>query len=586
MLDTGQTRFRILLVMAVLAAAMLGITAQFFRLQVIQRQELADRGYAQHRGYEKEAIPARRGAICDRRGFLLAASDLSFDVFATPRDIPDVQKAAARLFPYLNMTQQQIVDRLAENKDASAIRLAREISRADGEALLAMRQAGTLPGIRIDPSPVRVYPAETLAAHVLGFVDKRGDAYYGLERWYDQQLRGKDGWQRAERDPFEDAVPIAMAEYEAPQDGATLYLTIDRTAQFMLERELTRAITLSLATGGSALVLDVRTGAVLAMASWPTYDPNRYAEVAAQDDNLFVNPVISSWYEPGSVFKIVTVAAGIDSGVITPDTLINDPGAIEVGGAVIVNWDRKAHGIVDVTTVLAKSLNVGVAQVAAMLGPERFYTYVKRFGFGQRTGIDLAGEAAGLVRTPDDAQWTDSDLGTHSFGQGLAATPLQMAAAVAAIANDGWLMKPYVVQRIIKADQTEVVISPQRVRQVVRPETAHQLTAMMVEVVEREATGAQVVGYRVAGKSGTAQIPVTGGYDPEGTIASFCGFFPADDPRFLVLVILNRPQASQGWGSLVAAPAFARIVKQLALLFEVPPDDVRLQLAQRANTGG
>lgn len=586
MADTGQTRFRILLVMAVLAAAMLGVAAQFFRLQVIQRQGLAERGYAQHRGYQKETLPARRGAIYDRRGFLLAASDLCFDVYATPKDIPDVQKAAARLFPYLKMTQQQIVDLLTENKDARAIRLAHEVPREDGEALLAMRQAGTLPGIRVDPLPVRVYPVETLAAHVLGFVNRAGETYYGLERWYDQLLRGKDGWQRAERDPFEDAVPISMAEYEAPQDGATLYLTIDRTAQFMVERELTRAITLSLAIGGSALVLDVRTGAVIAMASWPTYDPNRYAEVAALDDDLFVNPVISNWYEPGSVFKIVTVAAGIDSGVITPDTLINDPGAIEVGGAVITNWDYKSHGIVDVTTVLAKSLNVGVAQVAAMLGPERFYTYVKRFGFGQRTGIDLAGEAAGLVRTPEDAKWTDSDLGTHSFGQGIAATPLQMAAAVAAIANDGWLMKPYVVQRIVKADQTEVVISPQRVRQVVRPETARQMTAMLVNVVEREVTAAQVAGYQVAGKSGTAQIPVTGGYDPEGTIASFCGFFPADDPRFVVLIVLNRPKASEGWGSLVAAPAFARIVKQLAVLFEVPPDDVRHQLAQRANLGG
>lgn len=583
---TSQTRFRILLVMAILAAAMLVLVAQFFRLQVVEHPYWAARAEAQQRAYQKEPIPARRGAIYDSRGFLLAASDLCYDVYATPKDVPDVYAAAARLFPYLKMTQQEIVDLLLENQDASAVRLAHEVPRAEGEALSAMKQAGTLPGIRIDQSPVRVYPAKTLAAHVLGFVNKAGETYYGLERWYDQLLRGKDGWQRAELDPFEDAIPISLAEYEPPQDGATLYLTIDRTAQFMVERELTHAITLSMALSGSALVLDVRTGAIVAMASWPSYDPNKFAEIAALNTDLFVNPAISNWYEPGSVFKIVTMAAGIDSGVITPDTPINDPGAIEVGGAVIINWDRKAHGVVDATTVLAKSLNVGVAQVAAMLGPERFYTYVKRFGFGQRTGVDLAGEAAGFVRTPEDANWTDSDLGTHSFGQGIAATPLQMVAAVAAIANDGWLMKPYVVQRIVKADQTEVIISPQRVRQVVKPETARQMTAMLVNVVEREATQAQVVGYQVAGKSGTAQIPVTGGYDPEGTIASFCGFFPADDPRFVVLVILNRPKASEGWGSLVAAPAFARIVKQLAVIFEVPPDDLRHQLARRVNAGG
>ena len=347
-------------------------------------------------------------------------------------------------------------------------------------------------------------------------------------------------------------------------------LTIDRTVQYFVERELADAVLRYQAESGTVVVLDPKTGAVLAMASWPTYDPNHFVEA---DPKLFPDPAVSEQYEPGSVFKVITLAAGLDSGVITPDTTIYDGGVIEVGGRTIYNWDRQPHGTVNMTTVLAKSLNVGASQVAVMLGKERFYTYVRRFGFGRITEVDLDSEGPGTLKIPGDPDWHESDLGTNSFGQGIAVTPLQMAVAVAAIANDGLLMKPYVVQQIIEDDQVRSV-QPTVVRRAVLAPTAHTLTQMMTVAVEQEIPLAQVPGYRVAGKTGTAQIPVPGGYHPTLTVASFVGYLPADDPAFVILVVIHKPQTSP-WGSQVAAPVFARIARQLVNLFDVPPDAVR-----------
>jgi cell division protein FtsI/penicillin-binding protein 2 len=568
---SSETRLRIIIMMAVLSAGVLALVVQLLRWQVVERQSLLAEADRQHRTHEPKPIPPRRGGIYDRDGFLLAAEGVSYDISATPHQVVDKLAAADRLAPLVGKSRNDIVDRLGQN--VPWMLLASRVSCEVGEAVSAMK----IPGIQVDPFPRRVYPAGSLAAHVLGFVDSNNTGYYGVEGKYDGQLKGVPGAQQAERDPFKYAIPIALTQYYPPTNGSDLFLTIRRTAQFVADKELKQGIEEFEAESGSVVVLEPRTGAILALANWPDYDPNYFTRTAEINAELFTNPAVSQQYEPGSVFKVVTIAAGLDSGVITPESTVYDSGAVEVGGLAIYDWDRQAHGTVDVTTVLAKSLNVGAAQIAAMMGPERFYNYVRRFGFGTPTGVDLATEYAGVVRTPDDPDWYESYLGTNSFGQGIAVTPLQMVSAVAAVANDGLLMKPYIVDRIVE-DGRVTATRPQSVRWAVSTQTAHTLTKMLSTAVDQETTLAQVPGYLVAGKSGTAQIPVHGGYHLTHTVASFAGYLPADDPRMVILVIINKP-ATSPWGGEVAAPVFARIAQQLVALFDVPPDEVRQQFA-------
>jgi len=306
------------------------------------------------------------------------------------------------------------------------------------------------------------------------------------------------------------------------------------------------------------------------MASYPSYDPDHFADTPAE---LFVNPSVSAHYEPGSVFKIITMAAGLDAGVITPQSTFYDSGSVEVGGRVIMNWDRQGHGLVTMTDVLAQSLNVGAAYVSTTLGRERFYTYVRRFGFGRIMEVDLASEGPGGLRLPGDGEWHESDLGTNSFGQGLAVTPLQMITAVAAVANDGLMMKPHVVDKIVDGQHVTPVQSV-AVRRVIAPQTAEQLTWMLVEAVQKETDLAAVPGYKIAGKTGTAQVPIPGGYHPYWTIASFIGYAPPEAPAFIVLVKIDKPTVDP-WGSKVAAPVFKAVAEQLFILLGIPPDETR-----------
>jgi cell division protein FtsI/penicillin-binding protein 2 len=285
-------------------------------------------------------------------------------------------------------------------------------------------------------------------------------------------------------------------------------------------------------------------------------------------------------WEPGSIFKIVTWAAGLDSGTISPNTTFYDEGALEVGGRVIRNWDRKGHGLVTMTDGLVQSLNTVASFVSTSMGKDRFYTYLRRFGFGTLTEVDLASEGPGMLKLPGDSHWFPSELGTNSFGQGIAVTPMQMIVAVAAVANRGTMVKPHVVHQFQVPDPETgeletVLVEPMVVRRAISQETADTLTNMLVQVVEQGATRAQVPGYRIAGKTGTAQIPTPYGYHPNDTIASFVGFAPADDPQFIVLVKLDKPTASP-WGSQTAAPTFKAIAERLFAYMQIPPDEIRL----------
>jgi cell division protein FtsI/penicillin-binding protein 2 len=568
--STSNTRWRIIAMMAILSAGALILVGQLFRWQVLERQTFLALAEEEHQA--EVTIRPRRGAIYDRDGFLLAADTFQYAVSASPPMISDPYATADRLFPLLRMSRDETLDALTS--DAAWIPLARGVDQPLGETILEWE----ITGIQVESQAKRVYPGGTLSAHLLGFVNDNDNGFYGIEGYYDAMLGGASGLRQGERDPFGSSIPIGPGQYIPPRDGKSLVLTIDRTAQYVVERELADAIARYQAESGTVVVLDPKTGAVLAMASWPTYDPNHFAET---DQKLFPNPAVSEQYEPGSVFKVITMAAGLDSGVVTPESTIYDGGMIEVGGRTIYNWDRQSHGVVDMTTVLGKSLNVGAAQVAVTLGKERFYTYVRRFGFGRVNEVDLDSESTGTLKTPGDPDWHESDLGTNSFGQGIAVTPLQMAVAMVAVANDGLLMKPYVVKEFIEGDHI-VSVQPTVVRRVILAQTAQTLTDMLVTAVNEETELARVSGYRVAGKTGTAQIPVPGGYHPTLTVASFAGYLPADDPAILILVVIHKPQTSP-WGGQVAAPVFAHIAQQLAVLFDIPPDDIRL--GQAINRG-
>lgn len=561
--DSGSPR-RLVLVWALFSVFILVLMGRLLYWQVLRHPELEQLGDQEH--YLSRIIYPQRGLILDREGRPLAVNLYGYDVFASPQQVRDPLHIAETLSPILDFTPGDLLGLLTS--DGPGVTLARGISLETGQSILSRG----LPGIEAVALPRRAYPEGTVASHILGFVNLDGQGVYGLEEWYDEVLRGEPGSRGGEEDPQGLEVIAGYGSYVPPEDGATLILTLDQSIQSLVEEELDKALQASGAESGTIIVMEPKSGAILAMASRPSYDPNRY--YAVQPQEIFVNPAISQVFEPGSIFKIITMAAALDSGLVTPQSTYEDRGTILVGGRPIYNWDYSARGTTTMTELLRYSLNVGAATLSTSLGVEKFYEYAHRFGFGEKSGIDLAAEIAGLVKVPGDTLWYESDLGTNSFGQGIGVTPLQMVTAVAAVANGGYLVQPYVVQKIITAEG-ETVFQPVARRQVISPQTAADLTKMLVEAVPGETSLAAVPGYTIAGKTGTAQIPIPGGYDPVWTIATFVGFAPAEDPQFAILVKLDRPSAAP-WGSVVAAPAFRAIAQELFNYLGIPPDTIRL----------
>jgi cell division protein FtsI/penicillin-binding protein 2 len=351
-----------------------------------------------------------------------------------------------------------------------------------------------------------------------------------------------------------------------------LVLTLDMDIQQMVEYELAAAIEGSGAESGEIIVMDPKNGEILALAAWPTLNPNEYEPwlIDVDGQEPVITPAVGAMFEPGSTFKVITMASALDAGVVEPDTEFIDTGEIEVGGNTIRNWDGDAWGPQSMLGCMEHSLNVCLAWVASeKLGASTLYSYLRAFGVGHVTGVDLSGEITGQLRTPRHPDWTESDLGTNSFGQGVSLTPMQLLAAVGAVANNGVMVQPHIVRQVVSpsgaySPKTIVLGRP------VSPETAQTLTDMLVTSLEGETAYASLSGYRLAGKTGTAQIPGDFGYDPRWTIASFVGWGPIDDPQFLVLVRLDKPEISP-WGSVVAAPVFQKVVRRLVVFLEIPP---------------
>jgi cell division protein FtsI/penicillin-binding protein 2 len=562
------------------------IVLQVFRIQIDPRQSekilIESQGWS---SLKKTLVPAR-GLLYDRWGNLLAGNRTVYEVGVELQFVENPQTIAQTVATILDVDYADAFARASLKPSDTAVYavLADNVPQEEIDKLSIlieqMRDAyaggrgDNLPSLRglvFHPHLGRIYPEKSLASNVLGFVSRENRGYFGVEERFNELLAGKPKTVLVPLDPNR------VQEIPEVPAGASLVLSIDREVQRAMEELVDQAVAESGSASGTIVVMRPKTGEVLAMATTPRMDLNefwRYGDIYPKDTPF--NRVVSQAYEPGSVFKVLTMAAGLDSGAVTPDTVFVDTGAIEVGGALIYNWNMGAWGPQDMTGCLRHSLNVCLAWVATQIGPNDLYRYLQAFGIGHLTGVDLAGESPGRLKVPGDNDWYAADLGTNSFGQGVAATPIQMATAVSAIANGGVMMAPQIVRSVINGGYQHNI--EQRVLGLpIKPETARTLTEMLAVSLETESSDALVEGYRVAGKTGTAEIPTPFGYTSNATNASFVGWGPVDDPQFLVYVWLEKPQSSP-WGSVVAAPVFRRAVEKLVVLLNIPPDDVRRRL--------
>lgn len=545
------------LVITGLVFATLIIVGRLFAFQVIQAATWADR-------INDTAVVTdipNRGVIYDRNGAVLAANAADYQINVAPRLITNPDEIATRLSPVLETSRTEIL--AAITGDASNVVLAGRVNTEIADYIRDL----DFDGIQIDALPRRFYPQGDLLCHTLGYVDFTGRGGAGIEGFYQRELEGEAASAQV------NISPLASQESVIAHEGADLVLTIDRSLQFLVETHLERALVEHGAISGSIIVMNPKTGAVLAMANAPCYSPYNYYEVA--DESILLNPSVSLQHEPGSVMKLITMAAALDSGIVNPQSTYYDGGILEVGGHKTYNWDRSAPGETDMTTLLARSLNVGAATLAMQMGSDLFYDYMQSFGFGRPIGVDLMSEANGQLPLPGSSYWTEAFMATTAYGQGIAVTPLQMITAVSALANDGYMMQPYFVQEIHTHDEV-ILTEPRIAGRPIGSQAAQQVTTMAISAVLRETAEAQVAGYTVAGKTGTAQIAENGIYLPDDVIGSFIGWLPADNPEVVVYVKLDRPQSAP-WGSQTAAPVFADLTDELVVMLDIPPDNVRLQ---------
>jgi cell division protein FtsI/penicillin-binding protein 2 len=572
-----STTWRVWMVMTAIGIGALILTGRLVQLQIIEHDRYAAEARFMH--LQQDTLSDRRGALLDRNGFPLAGSQDSFDVMVEKKAWTDATRATTAATALHKMTAVPPEEMVATvtGIDAYEVAVARGLNYEQAQAVRGLG----FRGVRVVNSSRRVYPEGNLAGQLLGFVGRNNSGLTGLEYDLDEVLGGAKGSLTYERDGLGNQLAVGQRDEVSPQPGANVVLTIDRYLQRMAEVELDKTIEKHKAMGGSVIIVQPKTGEILAMASRPTFDVTNPDLTDDSKQALFRNRAITDEYEPGSVFKLVTMACALDLGLVGPYTPWNDIGTYKVDTLTIRNWDFSRNGDQSVTQILSKSLNTGAAWLSGLAGPEQFYAYVDRFGFGKQPGSGLGGEVPGHVRTgANDPQWREVDMATNSFGQGLTATPLQVVMSAAAIANDGLLMKPQIMKEKAYPGHSETV-SPEAVTQVMKPETARTLKEMMGVVVDGiSGTLLDVDGYRVGGKTGTANLTVQGGgYKPDAYISSFLGIAPLDDPVLAVLVKIDEPQGTP-WGTVVAAPAFDHIIEAALPYLKVPPTETALVTRQ------
>ncbi|MBU0618872.1 penicillin-binding protein 2 [Patescibacteria group bacterium] len=573
---------RVKIVFFCLSLGFILVIGRLFYWQILKTEGLAALAESQY--FSSLTVSARRGEILDSDGFPLVANQPSFLAFVQKKDLKITHQALAeQVAPFLTTDsvatlsaeeQAQVVAALAkkvqdrlDNPNLAWVPVGRNLSLEKKQAL----ELSAIQGLDFQESSTRFYPEASMAAQLLGFVGKddndNNQGYFGLEGFYNLELAGRPGILRQEKDAL--GKPILLGNYYSipPQNGSSLGLFLDRGLQFMLEEELSAGLARYGAKAGSITLIEPQTGAILGMVSLPHYSPADYSQ---SDSELFKNPVVAETYEPGSTFKVLVMAAALDAEAVKREDKCDQcEGPRQIGEYTIRTWNEEYHPDATLDEILQYSDNVGMIFVGEQLGLEPLLTYIKNFGFGNKTGIDLQEETASFLRLNN--KWGQVGLATLSFGQGIAVTRIQMLAAVSAIANQGQLMEPHVAAKVINSQKT-IAIEPRTMAQVIKPETAAIVTDMMVNAVNKgEAQWAVPQGYKIAGKTGTSQIPIAGHYDEEKTITSFIGFAPADEPRFAMLVTLREPSSSP-WGSETAAPLFFRVAKKLFLYFNIPPE--------------
>ncbi len=556
-------RFRIRLIGAVFVLVFALVAMRAFDLQVLQEQQWGERAEKQH----QKVIPLtpQRGTIFDRNGEELAVSVNVDSIYAEPRKIQDRDAVARSLSRVIDLPVKSINAKLKGN--GGFVWLKRQVTPSESEQVRKLK----LEGVGMIKEHRRFYPNSGLAAHLLGFTGLDPMGLEGLELKYDKMILGRGGYLVMERDALGRGIGAGSPHIQGATRGHDLYLTIDKNLQYIAERELHEGVKAAAAKAGTVVMIEPSTGKILALASHPEYNPNAFFR---HKPNQWRNRTVCDSFEPGSTFKIFLMAAALNEAVInTKQKIYCENGTFRVGGKVIN--DTKRHQDLTPAEIIKYSSNIGSAKIGKMLERATFYEYIRDFGFGQVTGVDLPGEASGLLRPSE--RWFEIDLAAISFGQGVSVTPIQLAAATAALANGGTLMEPYVVERIVDSlGQVNEERRPRVVRKVVAQDVAQTVTRMMEMTTEADgtATRARVPGFRVAGKTGTAQKvdAVTGGYSADKRVGSFVGFLPVEAPRVVILVTIDEPEKGI-YGGLTAAPVFSRVAAQTMQYLKVTPSE-------------
>lgn len=541
------------------------VIARLFYWQVVKAEMLSAMAHSQYSGIVR--ILPQRGEIKTSDGFPIVANKVSYLLYINPTLIKDKNTPIQTLSLLLDMTVASVSALLLPDRLWVSIKAGIEPSKK--EEIEKMN----LPGVGFEEQYSRFYPEASIAAHLVGFVGKNeagpDKGYVGLEAFYDRLLKGKEGYAVELHDALGKPILSKRMDRTSGSDGGNLFLSIDRSVQFLAEQKLKDAIVKYGALGGMIGIMDPTTGDIIAMASFPSFSPQKYWEY---DESLYTNPFITNTYEPGSTIKPIIMASALDAGLITPQTKCNIcGGSVAVSNYDLHTWNDKYYKDTNMIEVIQHSDNTGMVFIALKLGVDRMISYLTKFGIGELTNIDLQGEMAPPLK--ERSAWYEVDLATTGFGQGISVTPIELLTAFSALANEGKIMQPRVVRAFENSDG-EVLKVPIKVDSTpISAKTAKVMTQILVNAVEKgEAQWTKLKGYRIAGKTGTASIPVAGHYDPTNTITSFIGFAPAEEPKFVMLVILNRPTSSI-YAAETSAPLFFDIAKELLSYYGIPPSE-------------
>lgn len=535
------------------------IIARLFYIQVLSPDQYATNDYLQ-----TVRINPLRGSIVDRNNEPLVINETKYLLYAEPPHMDeDTRDYVYELDKILELGESTLEAKLDTKK--LWIPVTRGVTFDQKEEI----QALDMPGLGFEEEPQRYYPEASLAAHLVGFVGKDNDGdsigYFGVEGYYNKDLEGLPGILKTERDVLGRPIVVGTQDKLKGEDGRVLMLTIDKGTQLIAKNKLKKALETYEAQSGCVTIADPYTLEILALTCLPDFDPEKYYEFTEKE---FKNPVVSNTFEPGSIFKPLIVAAALEDGAIEPDDTFNEEGPIKIGGYYIRTWNDEYNGKVDISRILQTSSNVGMVYIGEQLGNEKVRKSLDDFGLGQLTDIDVQGEVPSSIRQ----EWYPIDYATATFGQGIALTQIQMLTAFAAIANDGLIMKPHVVKKMISEQGDVKEIQPKEVRRIFSEKTTRDVKKMLYETVQNGEAHYKIPdGYKMAGKTGTAQIAVEGTYDASKTNASFIGFAPVNKPKFIMLVTLREPQASP-WASETAAPLFFDIAKDLLVKYNIAPE--------------